>query len=71
MIRILSIDPDGVRIVLDKDKIVPGTSVFIPCVDTRKAWKQFRSNSGFATKDLVKRVTIENGYYGIRIWRIK
>ena len=31
------IAPDGVRMVVDWEKFVPGSSVFIPCINTGEA----------------------------------
>jgi len=44
------ISPDGVRIVIDWDAFVVGTSVFIPCVNTRQALFDIVSASGIAYK---------------------
>jgi hypothetical protein len=49
------ISPDGVRIVVDWDKFKPGASVFIPCINTAKAID----------------VRVEDGKYGVRVWRLK
>ena len=39
MTRLMTTDlsPDGVRIVINWNKFVPGASVFIPCVNTTRA----------------------------------
>jgi len=73
MTRLMTTDlsPDGVRIVIDWNKFVPGTSVFIPCVNTTRAIDDLVSATGISKKDITKRVRIENGKYGIRVWRIK
>jgi len=61
--------PDGVRIVIDWDKFVVGTSVFIPCINTRQAIRDVVDASGVPKDALVKRVCVEGGMYGVRIWR--
>ena len=68
---ITDISPDGVRLVVDWDKFKPGTSIFIPCVNTNKAIDDLVAASGLNRKDIVKRVRIEDGKYGVRVWRIK
>ena len=73
MTRLMNTDlsPDGVRIVINWNKFVPGASVFIPCVNTTRAIDDLVSATGVDRKDIVKRVRIENGKYGVRVWRIK
>lgn len=63
------ISPDGVRIVIDWDAFVVGTSVFIPCINTKQAMRDIVAASGIAHKDLVKRVCVEGNRYGVRVWR--
>lgn len=65
------LDPDGVRIVVDWDRFVPGSSVFIPCVNTKEAVKQVCGRLGFSRAELKYRATVCDGYYGVRIWRLK
>jgi hypothetical protein len=61
--------PDGVRIVIDWDKFVVGTSVFIPCVNTKRAMDHIVDASGIPRKNLQKRACVERGHYGLRVWR--
>ena len=65
------ISPDGVRIVIDWEKFVVGTSVFIPCLNTKKAIADIVDASGIPKKDLLKRISIEGGKYGIRVWKLR
>jgi hypothetical protein len=65
------LSPDGVRIVVDWDKFVVGTSIFIPCVNTRQALFDIVSASGIPRSDLIKRVCVERGKYGVRVWRMR
>lgn len=64
------LDPDGVRIVVDWGKFKPGASVFIPCLNTREAVNQVRKHLGLNAKETRARVGIEDGYYGVRVWRV-
>jgi|TARA_R110000824_G_scaffold107670_5_gene254168 hypothetical protein len=70
-IRFTDISPDGVRIVVDWEKFVPGASVFIPAINTGKAVQHVTEASHFTKKDITYRVCIENGRYGVRVWRLK
>ena len=65
------ISTDGIRIVIDWDKFVVGTSVFIPCLNTKKAIADIVDASGIPKKDLLKRISIEGGKYGIRVWKLR
>ena len=65
------ISPDGVRIVIDWDKFVVGTSVFIPCLNTKKAIADMVEASGIPKDDLLKRICVEGGKYGVRVWRMR
>lgn len=70
-LMVTDISPDGVRIVIDWSKFVPGASVFIPCVNTVKAMSDIVDASGVSRKDMTHRVRIEDGKYGVRVWRLK
>ena len=68
-LELSDISPDGVRIVIDWDKFVVGTSVFIPCLNTKKAIADIVIASSIPKSNLLKRVCIEGGKYGVRVWR--
>lgn len=70
-LMITDLSPDGVRIVVDWSKFLPGTSIFIPCVNTKRAIDDLVAASGISKENITKRVRIENGKYGVRVWRIK
>ncbi len=70
-VMLTDISPDGVRIVVDWSKFLPGSSVFIPCVNTSKAVNHLIEATQIDKKDITKRVCVEGGKYGIRVWRMK
>lgn len=70
-VMLTDIAPDGVRIVIDWGKFKPGASVFIPCINTAKAIEHLTMATGLSKKDIEQRVRVENGKYGIRVWRLK
>jgi len=70
-INITDISPDGVRIVIDWSKFVPGTSIFIPTINTDKAVEHVRKAGRLNKNEIEKRVCIENGKYGVRVWRLQ
>lgn len=69
-VRLTDISPDGVRIVVNWEKFVRGASVFIPCVNTRKAVDHILDASELTKSDVTQRVCVEGGKYGVRVWRI-
>jgi len=70
-IRLTDISPDGVRIVIDWEKFVPGASVFIPAINTKKAVEHLTEATHLAKNDIEYRVIIERGKYGVRVWRLR
>ena len=69
-VRLTDISPDGVRIVVDWDKFVRGTSVFIPCINTKQAVAHMLEASKLSKGDITQRVCVEKGQYGVRVWRV-
>ena len=62
--------PDGVRIVVDWDAMEVGMSVFVPCVNTAEATKQLKKVSKTRGWTTQVQVRIEDGRFGVRMWRI-
>jgi hypothetical protein len=58
-----------VRIVVHWDKFPVGSSVFIPCVDTLELVRQIHQLEKLREWVLHYRLGIENGKWGVRIWR--
>jgi len=63
------LSPDGVRIVINWDKMVIGASFFIPCVNTHKAKEQVTAITKGKRWQVIIKIVIENDKLGIRIWR--
>ncbi len=63
------LSPDQVKVVVDWDAMVVGASVFIPCVNIVKARKQLQDIAQRKKWGAEMRVRIENGMFGVRIWR--
>ena len=68
--RTFDIDPDGVVVVIPWNKFTVGVSGFVPCVNTTKAKEQLNKIASTKGMELDIRVVIENGYLGVRFWRI-
>ena len=70
VLRIHDINPDGVRIIVRWDELVPSSSIFVPCINTDEARYQLRriaETFGYTTQS---RAVIENGKLGVRLWRL-
>jgi len=70
MIGPFDLDPDGIQIVVDWDKFLPGASVFVPCINTTAATSQLGKIAAEKDWEIDTRVRIENGNRGVRVWRI-
>ena len=68
-LKIDDLTPDQVKIVVDWDSVVVGASVFIPCVNHVKARKQLLGIAQRKNWDVEIRLRIENGMFGVRMWR--
>lgn len=65
---LVTIAPDGVDIVLDRNMFRAGSSAFIPCIDTEKARRQLHDVFGGRKYKIASRVCIDKGLYGVRFW---
>ena len=58
VLKTYDLNPDGVHIVVDWDKMEINASVFILCINTVEAKKQ------------IQRIFIEDDCLGVRVWRM-
>lgn len=63
------IAPDGVRIAVNWDELAIGWSVFVPCIATSRAKNQLNSIATARGIRLRHYICVEQGMYGIRIYR--
>jgi hypothetical protein len=56
-------------ILIEWTKFQPGTSFFIPCLERRKVQKFVMGECARLNLDVVSKQVIENGVYGLRVWR--
>ena len=61
--------PDGVRVVVDWGSMVVGSSIFVPCINTKKATQEIKSLVNEKDWKIESRVCIEDGLLGVRVWR--
>jgi hypothetical protein len=69
-LKIDDLDPDKVKVIVSWGDMVIGASVFIPCINTEKAKQQMEKIAEDKSWQVAVRVCIENGMFGVRIWRI-
>ena len=69
MLMLDDLSPDGVRIVVNWDKMVIGASIFVPCINTQKAKEQVTTITKGKRWQVTIKIVIENDKLGIRIWR--
>lgn len=69
MLKLDDIAPDGVRIVVRWDKMGVGASVFVPCINARKAREQVNVIFKRKSWQYKAKTTIESNKLGVRIWR--
>lgn len=63
------IRPDGVLVRVHWEKLEVGSSFFIPCLNTKKAMDELRRIAKRKEMKLTFKEIIENGCYGLRVWR--
>ena len=68
-LKVDDLNPDGVKAVVDWGAMVVGASVFIPCVNNVAAKKQLIEVATRKNWGVELRVRIENGMFGVRMWR--
>ena len=69
MLMLDDLSPDGVRIIVNWDKMVIGASFFVPCVNTQRAKEQVTTITKGKRWQVTIKIVIENDKLGIRIWR--
>jgi hypothetical protein len=67
--RLDDLHPDGVRIIIPWDGMKVGMSVFVPCVNTALAEKQLSKIAARRKISMQVQERIEDGRFGLRVWR--
>jgi hypothetical protein len=52
-------------------KFEPGQSLFIPCLDRKAHCKTLKAEAGRWGYKVICKEVVENGQYGLRIWRVE
>lgn len=60
---------DRIKFKILWNEFVPGTSIFIPCMDPKRTIAAFKKEIPDPTVSYVYRVVVEDNVQGLRIWR--
>lgn len=66
MLKILNL-----TILIPWERFEPGMSIFIPCLDRKVHGKTLEKEAKRLGYEVVWKPVIENGKYGLRLWRIR
>ena len=61
---------NGTDYQIDWPSFTPGTSIFLPAVDTKAALTAIDKESKRLEFEYVHKIVIEDGIQGIRVWRL-
>jgi len=64
------LSPDGVRIKINWEQFVVGSSIFVPAINLVKLNKQMQEVAKFKEIQVKGFDRIENGKLGMRFWRV-
>ena len=68
--RTYDLCPDGVRIIVNWDRMTTGSSVFILCINTQAALHSLEKIAKDKKWKVKTQIRIENNKLGVRMWRI-
>lgn len=69
ILRTYDLNPDGVKVEINWDAFVVGSSFFIPCINTTLAKRQLTTITDNSSQQVTTKIRVENGRLGVRIWR--
>ena len=64
------LNPDGVRIVVNWDSMVTGSSVFILSVNVQEALSQIKKVMNDKGWEYQMQIRVEDEKLGVRVWRL-
>jgi len=65
-----NLNPDGVRIIVNWDDMVIGSSVFILSVNTQEALSQIKKVMNDKGWEYQMQIRVEDEKLGVRVWRL-
>tara|TARA_R110000803_G_scaffold48541_4_gene100922 strand:+ start:6682 stop:6876 length:195 start_codon:yes stop_codon:yes gene_type:complete len=61
---------NGTNYQIDWPAFKPGTSIFIPAVDTKSALVAIKKESERLEFEYAHKIVVEDGVKGVRVWRL-
>lgn len=61
---------NGVDFQIDWPNFQPGTSIFIPAIDTKAAIAAMKNEAKRLEFEFIHKVVVENEVKGVRFWRL-
>lgn len=61
---------NGVDFQVAWQDFLPGTSIFIPAIDTKSAIADIKAESKRLDFEFIHKITVEDGVKGVRVWRL-
>ena len=61
---------NGLEYQIAWQEFTPGTSIFIPAIDTKAAVAAIKKEAARLEFDFIHKVVIEDGVRGVRVWRL-
>lgn len=69
VLKIDDLNPDGLRITVNWDKMDVKSSIFVPCINAEKATEQLKKLAKRKEWEFDMQICIENNKLGLRVWR--
>jgi|TARA_R100001530_G_scaffold40774_1_gene31318 hypothetical protein len=69
ILRTYDLNPDGVRVVINWEKMVVNASIFIPCINIEEALSQIKRITAEKGWGVETKILIEDEKLGLRVWR--
>jgi hypothetical protein len=70
ILKTYDLSPDGVRIIVNWESMVIGSSVFILSVNTQEALTQIKNIMNAKGWEYQMQIRVEDEKLGVRVWRL-
>ena len=70
ILKTYDLSPDGIRIIVNWESMVIGSSVFILSVNTQEALTQIKNIMNAKGWEYQMQIRVEDDKLGVRVWRL-
>jgi|TARA_R110000737_G_scaffold140698_1_gene171472 hypothetical protein len=70
ILKTYDLSPDGIRIIVNWESMVIGSSVFILSVNTQEALTQIKKIMNLKGWEYQMQIRVEDEKLGVRVWRL-